>query len=97
MSDQIKISFPDGNSREFSAGVVGFEVAKSISSSLAKSALAIKVNGELQDLSRAIEKDSAIEIITPKSGAEALEIIRHDAAHIMAQAVQELSMNKAIA
>lgn len=93
MSDQIKISFPDGNFKEFSAGVVGFEVAKSISSSLAKSALAIKVDGELRDLSREINQDCSIEIITPKSGEEALEIIRHDAAHIMAQAVQELFEN----
>lgn len=90
MSKNIKISFPDGNFREFESGVLGFEIAKSISSSLAKSALAIKVNGELRDLSREIFEDSSIEIITPKSGDEALEIIRHDAAHIMAQAVQEL-------
>lgn len=90
MSGQIKITFPDGNSRQFSAGVTGLEIAKEISISLAKSALAIRVNDELQDLSRAIESDAKIAIITPKSGADALEIIRHDAAHIMAEAVKEL-------
>lgn len=90
MSEQIKITFPDGAAREFSRGVLGAEIAKSISISLAKVALAIKVNGELRDLSRMIEEDAKIEIITPKSGADALEIIRHDAAHLMAEAVKEL-------
>ncbi len=90
MSKQIKITFPDGAAREFSAGVSGAEIAKSISISLAKVALAIKVNGELRDLSRVIEEDAKIEIITPKSGADALEVIRHDAAHLMAEAVKEL-------
>ncbi len=90
MSALIKITFLDGASREFVAGVTGEEIAKAISISLAKQALAIKVNGELRDLSRIIENDATIEIITPKSGADALEIIRHDAAHLMAQAVKEL-------
>ena len=90
MSRQIKITFPDGAAREFSAGVSGIEIAKSISISLAKVALAIKVNGESRDLSRVIEEDAKIEIITPKSGADALEVIRHDAAHLMAEAVKEL-------
>jgi threonyl-tRNA synthetase len=87
---QIKITFPDGASREFAAGVTGFEIAKAISISLAKVALAIKVDGEARDLSRVIESDAKIEIITPKSGNDALEVIRHDAAHIMAEAVKEL-------
>lgn len=92
MSEQsmIKITFPDGNIKEFSHGTSGAEIAKSISISLAKVALAIKVDGELRDLSRALENDAKIEIITPKSGADALEVIRHDAAHIMAEAVKEL-------
>ncbi len=90
MSEQIKITFPDGNSRDFLRGVTGAEIAKSISISLAKSALATRVNGELCDLSRKIDNDAKIEIITPKSGKDALEIIRHDAAHIMAEAVKEL-------
>lgn len=90
MSAQIKITFPDGNSREFSKNVTGMEIAQAISISLAKSALAIKVDGELRDLSREIVNDAKIEIVTPKSGADALEIIRHDTAHLMAEAVKEL-------
>ncbi len=90
MSQQIKITFPDGAAREYASGVTGAEIAKSISTSLAKVALAIKVNGEARDLSRVIETDAKIEIITPKSGADALDVIRHDAAHIMAEAVKEL-------
>lgn len=86
----IKITFPDGNSKEFARGISGAEIAKSISISLAKSALAIKVDGELRDLSRNFENDAKIEIITPKSGIDALEVIRHDAAHLMAEAVKEL-------
>jgi threonyl-tRNA synthetase len=90
MSNQIKISLPDGAVREFEKGVSGFEIAKAISISLAKVSLAIRVDGELRDLSRTLEKDAKIEIITPKSGKDALEIIRHDAAHLMAEAVKEL-------
>ncbi|MES2677206.1 MAG: threonine--tRNA ligase [Pseudomonadota bacterium] len=89
MSASIKITFPDNNIKEFSDGITGFEIAKSISVSLAKAALAIKVDDELWDLSRAIEGDAKISIITSKS-PEALEIIRHDAAHLMAEAVKEL-------
>lgn len=80
---------PDGASKEFPADISGFEIAKSISTSLAKSALAIKVNDELWDLSRPINIDAKILIITPKS-PESLEIIRHDSAHILAEAVKEL-------
>ncbi len=87
---EIKITFPDGAAKNFARGISGAEIAKIISLSLAKSALAIKVDGELRDLSYALENDAKIEIITPKSGADALEIIRHDAAHIMAEAVKEL-------
>ena len=90
MSQEIKITFPDGAIKGFAHGTTGAEIAAGISISLAKVALAIKVNGELRDLSRALEEDARIEIITPKSGADAREIIRHDAAHIMAEAVKEL-------
>ena len=85
----IKITFPDGVKKEFLANVTGMEIAKSISISLAKVALAIKVNGDLWDLSRPIANDATISIITAKS-PEALEIIRHDAAHLMAEAVKEM-------
>ncbi|MFZ9180458.1 MAG: threonine--tRNA ligase [Rickettsiales bacterium] len=88
--NSIKITFPDSAVKEFSQNISGFELAKSISSSLAKNAIAIKINNELFDLSHKITSDAKIEIITPKSGAQALEIIRHDCAHIMAEAVKEL-------
>ena len=90
MKKEINISLPDGAVRQFESGISGFEIAKSISISLSKIALAIRINGDLRDLSSKLEDDSKIEIITPKSGAVALEIIRHDCAHIMAEAVKEL-------
>ena len=90
MKKEINITLPDGAIRGFENGINGFEIAKSISISLSKIALAIRVNGELRDLSYKFEDDCKIEIITPKSGKDALEIIRHDCAHIMAQAVKEL-------
>ncbi|AHG45466.1 threonyl-tRNA synthetase [Rhizobium leguminosarum bv. trifolii CB782] len=88
MSDAISLTFPDGSVRSFAAGATGRDVAESISKSLAKSAVAIALDGVVQDLSDAI-KDGTIEIITRKDG-RALELIRHDAAHVMAEAVQEL-------
>jgi threonyl-tRNA synthetase len=91
----INITLPDGKVREFEIsqfpnGLTGFEVAKNISISLAKSAIAIKVNGKEFDLSYKITQDCRLEIITPKSGETAREILRHDCAHLMAQAVKEL-------
>jgi threonyl-tRNA synthetase len=88
-SVKIKITLPDASIKEFDSGIDGIGIAKSIAISLAKNALAIKVNGDLKDLSFQLNCNSAIEIITPKS-KEALEIIRHDCAHLMAQAVKEI-------
>jgi len=85
----ITITFPDGNTRDYEAGVTAMAVAKSISSGLAKKVLAAKVNGELRDASREIETDAQIELITAKD-PEGLELIRHDCAHVLAEAVQEL-------
>ncbi len=85
----INITLPDGSVRSFDAAVTGADVAASIGAGLAKSALAIKLDGELKDLATLIKADAKLEIITPKS-ADALELIRHDAAHVMAEAVQEL-------
>lgn len=85
----IKITFPDGGVREYESGVSGLNIAKSIAKSLAKKALAVKLDGVVVDLNMAIENDAAIEIIT-HGMPEALELIRHDAAHIMAEAVQKL-------
>lgn len=85
----IKITFPDGAVKEFSAGVTTKDIAAGISNSLAKKALAGKFNGELIDLNRAIETDGSIEIVTPDSD-EALPLLRHSAAHLMAQAARRL-------
>ncbi len=83
------IKLPDGNDIKFPDKVTGQEVAAKISKSLAKQALIMSVDGELKDLTYEIKKDSTVKIITSKD-EEGLEVIRHDAAHIMAMAVQEL-------
>ena len=84
-----KITLPDGSSRSFNDAVTIHDVAADIGPGLAKAALAGKVDGELVDTSYLISKNAEVAIITAKSD-EALELIRHDAAHVMAQAVQEL-------
>ena len=86
---QIVVTLPDGGRRAFDGPPTGGEVAASIGPGLAKAAIAVKVDGELRDLARPIEADAAVEIVTRRS-EEALELIRHDAAHVMAEAVQEL-------
>jgi threonyl-tRNA synthetase len=85
----IEITFPDGAQRSFDAGVTGLSIAEGISRGLAKKAVAVKVNGALWDLTRPIEANAKFEIVT-RDSAEGLDIIRHDAAHVLAQAVQEL-------
>ena len=85
----INITFPDGSIKEFESGASPFDVAKSISSGLAKKAIAARVNGELRDLKRPLEEDSEVTIVTAND-PEALELFRHDAAHVLAQAVQSL-------
>lgn len=84
-----QITLPDGSSRQFDTPVSVFDVAADIGPGLAKAALAGKVDGEMVDTSFVMADDAALSIITAKSD-EALELIRHDAAHVMAQAVQEL-------
>ncbi len=88
----ISISFPDGSKREFTRGIHGQDIAASISKSLEKKAVAIKLDGKQFDLTHAINVNATIEIITSDS-EEGLEIIRHDAAHILAQAAKELYPN----
>ena len=83
----INITFPDGAVRQFDAGVTTFEVAQSISNSLAKKALAGKFNGKLIDTTRAITEDGSLEIVTPDH-EDALDILRHSAAHLFAQAAK---------
>ena len=85
----IHLTFPDNSVRDFESGVTGREIAEGISKSLAKKAVAMALDGTLADLSDRIAKDARIEIVT-RDDPRALELIRHDAAHVMAEAVQEL-------
>jgi len=85
----VAITLPDGSRRDFDAGVTGAEVAAAIGPGLAKAALAIRIDGALRDLSTPIERDARVAIVTRKD-PEALELLRHDAAHVMAEAVKEL-------
>ena len=90
MSDLITLTLPDGSQRQVARGTSGADVAASIGPGLAKAALAAKLNGELVDLSRPIESDSQLALITAKDEGEALDLARHDYAHILAEAVQQL-------
>ena len=83
------IKLPDGNSISFETKVTGFQIAEKISKSLSKQALVISVDGNLKDLNYEIDKDCSVKIHTSKD-KEGLETIRHDTAHILAMAVQEL-------
>src|SRR5919202_2585616 len=85
----VALTFPDGARREFPDGASGADVAASISKSLAKRAVAMKLDGVLHDLADPIHEGASIEILTRES-PESLALIRHDAAHVMAEAVQEL-------
>ncbi|MEO1966967.1 threonine--tRNA ligase [Hyphomonas sp.] len=85
----IKVTLPDGSEREYADGASPLDVAESISKSLAKKALAAKVDGQMWDLVRPLEGDAEVAIITDRD-PEGLELIRHDAAHVLAQAVQDL-------
>ena len=87
---QISLTFPDGNARQYDAGISAAAVAADISSSLAKKAISATVNGAHYDLQWPIDVDSAIAINTMKDEEPAKELVRHDLAHIMARAVQEL-------
>jgi threonyl-tRNA synthetase len=83
------ITLPDGSERQFDSSVSGKEVAASIGEGLAKAAVAVRVNGDLWDLNRLIESDATLEILT-RDTDDGLELLRHDAAHILAEAVKEL-------
>ena len=85
----IQVTLPDGAVREYEAGTTPLDVAKSISNSLAKRVIVARVDGELYDATRPLEGNAALELLSAKD-PEGLELIRHDAAHVLAQAVQEL-------
>ncbi len=86
---QMKITFPDGSVRDYETGVTGLQIAQSIAKSLAKASIAIKIDGELCDLSLPITRHASVSLVK-REDEEALELIRHDAAHVMAEAVQNL-------
>ena len=85
----IHVTFPDGARRAFEPGVSGLDIAKSISPSLAKRTVAMIRDGALADLADAIDKDASVEFVS-RDDPRALELIRHDAAHVLADAVQSL-------
>ncbi|HFQ5835734.1 TPA: threonine--tRNA ligase [Staphylococcus aureus] len=90
--EQINIQFPDGNKKAFDKGTTTEDIAQSISPGLRKKAVAGKFNGQLVDLTKPLENDGSIEIVTPGS-EEALEVLRHSTAHIMAHAIKRLYGN----
>src|SRR3970040_1119813 len=85
----ISISFPDGATRDYESGVTPLAIAEDISKGLANRVVAAKIDGGLWDLTRPLMQGAALELITRDSDA-GLAILRHDAAHVLAQAVQEL-------
>ncbi len=86
---QVTITLPDGSTRSYPGPVTGGEIAASIGPGLAKAAVVIRVDGALKDLTAPIERDAKIAIVT-RDSAEALELLRHDAAHVLAEAAKEL-------
>ena len=89
MSDKITITFPDGNTKSIKKGTSGLDLANQISKSLAKESVAIQIDGKVCDLSLELNQDCKV-VIIKRENEEALDIIRHDCAHVMAEAVQSL-------
>ncbi|MCR5870852.1 MULTISPECIES: threonine--tRNA ligase [unclassified Sphingomonas] len=90
MADLLSITLPDGSVREVPPGTTPGDIAAAIGPGLAKAAIAARVDGELRDIGRPLEKDSALALVTARDEADALELARHDFAHILAEAVQAL-------
>ena len=90
MSEVLKISLPDGSVREMPAGSTPADVAAAIGPGLAKAALAARIDGELVDLTRPFAGDCSLALVTSRDEAEALDLARHDYAHVLAEAVQAL-------
>ncbi len=86
----VKITFPDGNVKEFEQGITGVDIAKSISSSLVKKCIAIEVDGEIKDLTTSLEQDCEIKLLTEENKDELFEVLNHSAAHVLALAVKRL-------
>ena len=90
MSQMFRITLPDGSVREVAAGATPADIAAAIGPGLAKATLAARVNGELRDVGRPFEGDSSLALVTAKDESDALELARHDFAHVLAEAVQSL-------
>jgi len=90
MSAMLKITLPDGSVREVAPGTTPADIAAAIGPGLAKAAIAARVDGELRDIMRPLEDDTALALVTAKDEADALELVRHDFAHVLAEAVQSL-------
>jgi len=90
MSAMFRITLPDGSVREVAPGTTPADVAAAIGPGLAKAALAARIDGQVRDLNRPFEGDTALALVTARDEAEALELVRHDLAHVMAEAVQHL-------
>ena len=87
MSEMIAITLPDGSVREVASGTTPAEIAADIGPGLAKAALAAKIDGEVRDIMRPLDSDTELALITSRDEAEALELARHDYAHVLAEAV----------
>ena len=90
MTKMIKITLPDGSAREVASGTTPAQIAADIGPGLAKAALAARIDGEVRDITRPLEVDTELALITARDEAEALELARHDFAHVLAEAVQNL-------
>ena len=90
MTDMIRVSLPDGSVRDVARGTTPADIAAAIGPGLAKAAIAARVNGELRDIGRPFEGDSELALVTSRDEADALDLARHDFAHILAEAVQAL-------
>ncbi|MFM5914337.1 MAG: threonine--tRNA ligase [Chakrabartia godavariana] len=90
MSEMIRVTLPDGSARDVARGTTPADIAAAIGPGLAKAAIAARVNGELRDITRPFDGDSDLALVTTKDDADALELVRHDYAHVLAEAVQAL-------
>ena len=90
MSEMIRVTLPDGSAREVARGTTPADIAAAIGPGLAKAAIAARVDGELRDIMRPIEEDAQLALVTSRDEADAIELARHDFAHILAEAVQTL-------
>jgi len=90
MTDMIRVTLPDGSAREVVRGTTALQIAADIGPGLAKAALAAKIDGELRDIMRPLDEDTNLSLVTSRDEADALELFRHDYAHVLAEAVQNL-------